>query len=142
MTKKKPAPALKSRPSSVSEEALRRRRIRRENLSRLKTILWEKRKELIKRMSGEVQGLEADDNAKKDSMDRAFESEEDSVLIALLDVKSGTLEQIDAALQRFGEGRFGVCEECEKDIPIQRLQVVPYTLYCKGCQEEQEENGN
>ncbi|MFJ7640504.1 TraR/DksA C4-type zinc finger protein [Peribacillus sp. NPDC097225] len=38
--------------------------------------------------------------------------------------------KIDLALEAIKEGTYGVCKECGKDIPYERLEVVPSTLYC------------
>ena len=55
------------------------------------------------------------------------------------DGQSGqVLEQIGAALDRIKEGTFGRCEECEKDIPSARLEVLPYARYCVSCAEKLE----
>ena len=45
------------------------------------------------------------------------------------------LNEIDDALKRIEEGIFGVCEECEKSIPMKRLKAMPSARYCIKCQE-------
>ncbi len=42
--------------------------------------------------------------------------------------------KIDEALLRLNEGTYGVCPRCEESIPVERLEVQPYALYCVGCQ--------
>ncbi|HOX93988.1 MAG TPA: TraR/DksA family transcriptional regulator [Syntrophales bacterium] len=37
------------------------------------------------------------------------------------------------ALQRIEEGTFGICEECEEPISLQRLKARPVTTYCIQC---------
>jgi DnaK suppressor protein len=44
------------------------------------------------------------------------------------------LSEIDAALQRLGEGSYGTCERCGEPIPWQRLEVLPMTRLCTPCQ--------
>jgi DnaK suppressor protein len=46
------------------------------------------------------------------------------------------LRLIDAALQRIADGSFGVCLSCGDDIPLRRLQALPWTQFCLRCQEE------
>lgn len=48
------------------------------------------------------------------------------------------LNQIDDAIRKMDEGRFGVCEICQKPITQKRLIAVPYARYCIKCQEEEE----
>lgn len=44
------------------------------------------------------------------------------------------LNEIDQAAQRLEDGDFGTCERCEKDIPVERLEIRPYVRFCVGCQ--------
>lgn len=41
--------------------------------------------------------------------------------------------EVRAALARFEQGTFGVCERCGVTIPEMRLEVLPYTRYCTSC---------
>ena len=49
---------------------------------------------------------------------------------------------IKSALQRFDRGEFGICEECEEEIPLGRLQAIPWAAYCVSCQERIEGLGS
>jgi len=44
------------------------------------------------------------------------------------------LEQIDAALQRINEGKYGICANCVRPIEADRLVVRPYSTLCLDCQ--------
>lgn len=44
------------------------------------------------------------------------------------------LKEIDKALSRLVEGRYGVCQGCERDIPAARLEILPYAARCVACQ--------
>jgi DnaK suppressor protein len=48
------------------------------------------------------------------------------------------LRDIDEALRRIEEGTYGICSECEEEIPVRRLNVVPFALLCVACQEKLE----
>ncbi len=39
-----------------------------------------------------------------------------------------------AALERLDAGFYGVCIDCEEQIPNQRLEAVPGAIRCTGCQ--------
>lgn len=43
------------------------------------------------------------------------------------------LEEIDAALVRMEQGRYGVCVRCEHEIDAERLTVLPMTPLCMRC---------
>jgi len=48
------------------------------------------------------------------------------------------IEAIDAALERFDEGKYGQCEHCGHDIPFERLEALHYTTVCTQCSREEE----
>lgn len=48
------------------------------------------------------------------------------------------LARIEHALQRMDSGTFGICEECEEEIPLKRLKVRPDAALCLNCQESSE----
>lgn len=49
---------------------------------------------------------------------------------------------IDGAIERFEKGEYGKCEHCGVDIPLERLETLPYTTVCIECslKEEKEEH--
>lgn len=48
------------------------------------------------------------------------------------------VHQVQQALKRQAEGRYGVCEDCGQDIDPERLAVRPQATLCIGCQRRQE----
>ena len=48
------------------------------------------------------------------------------------------LYEIDEALKKIQDGRFGICEECKSPITKRRLKAIPYTRLCLKCQEAKE----
>ena len=43
------------------------------------------------------------------------------------------LAEIDAALLRLVDGRYGACLACGGSIAIERLRLLPATLFCLRC---------
>jgi DnaK suppressor protein len=56
----------------------------------------------------------------------------------LAEVESRELGQIDKAIQKIGEGTYGVCEKCGEHISPARLKALPFANKCIRCQEEDE----
>lgn len=57
----------------------------------------------------------------------------------LLERKNKELEKIEILIQRVqDEEEFGICEECGKPIPEERLTIVPEATCCVPCQRELE----
>lgn len=48
------------------------------------------------------------------------------------------LRRIQEALERIDAGEYGRCQSCDEEIPRQRLEIDPTTLYCIGCASERE----
>lgn len=44
-------------------------------------------------------------------------------------------EAIKDAINRFRDGTYGVCWECQGDIPLERLEAIPWAALCTRCQE-------
>jgi DnaK suppressor protein len=56
----------------------------------------------------------------------------------LLTMHTEALKDIDEALERLNERKYGICEECGEEIGEKRLQAIPFALYCLECQQENE----
>jgi RNA polymerase-binding transcription factor DksA len=65
--------------------------------------------------------------------DIGSENFEQEFTLSLLENEEEVLEQIGHALKRLEKGTFGKCEECQADIPKERLKVLPYTAHCVAC---------
>ncbi|MDR0290660.1 MAG: TraR/DksA family transcriptional regulator [Treponema sp.] len=48
------------------------------------------------------------------------------------------LRLIESALTRVSQGKYGHCIKCEKRIPVDRLEAIPYALMCIECKSEEE----
>jgi len=44
--------------------------------------------------------------------------------------------KLQNALIKIDTQEYGVCQECEEDIPIERLKIMPESLYCVACMNE------
>lgn len=43
------------------------------------------------------------------------------------------LKAIDVALEQIREGNYGICTNCNKEIPIKRLEALPESSTCLKC---------
>ena len=48
------------------------------------------------------------------------------------------LQQIENALDRINQDKYGRCIKCVKEIPEERLEVLPYALMCIQCASAEE----
>src|SRR5262245_8878821 len=116
---------------------------RRDALLRLHKSLTARRDELRKRLGGELQDLR---NYKSgdtgDSADLAFDSGSEEVASQLAELEARELSQIERALTKLKQGAYGVCEGCQKKIPVARLNALPFSTTCIECQREMELYGD
>jgi RNA polymerase-binding protein DksA len=48
------------------------------------------------------------------------------------------LKSIESAQTRIKQGKYGHCIKCDKPIPPERLEAIPYALMCIDCKSEEE----
>jgi DnaK suppressor protein len=63
----------------------------------------------------------------------ADEVEEYSTLLSLEHVLEIRLKNINSALKKIGSNKYGICEKCGKEIPIERLKIYPEARFCVKC---------
>jgi RNA polymerase-binding protein DksA len=71
------------------------------------------------------------DNHLADTATETYDRELDYTL----EENSGhVLAEIDAALKRIEAGTYGICTNCGKEIPVDRLEALPWATLCIDCQ--------
>ena len=115
---------------------------RKDALSKLRDVLVRRRDAMRKAMAGDLSLLqELRDQGPGDMLDAAVDTAQDELNSQLLEVESRELTQIEEALDRLKDGTFGTCEECDKPIPLKRLQALPYATECIECKRKNESRG-
>lgn len=118
----------------------RQRRNKFERTEALTGILQERRR----RIQGELTTLfrrlrEEGQPDTGDEGDQAVYGLDRELGSARVDQLNQTLRQIDKALARHAEGRYGRCVACNTQILVARLRSLPFALYCRDCQALTEE---
>lgn len=62
----------------------------------------------------------------------------DEVTACLRTAATGALADIEAALDRLANDRYGRCEQCRSTIPSERLEILPMVRLCMRCQRDRE----
>lgn len=73
-----------------------------------------------------------------DIYDQASSERDRELGLLLGDREREKIHSIDEALLRIDEGEYGICEECEEDIPLGRLKAMPFTRHCVKCKSDLE----
>ncbi|MSN25157.1 MAG: TraR/DksA family transcriptional regulator [Geobacter sp.] len=73
-----------------------------------------------------------------DIYDQASSERDRELGLLLGDREREKVHSIDEALLRIDEGEYGICEECDEDIPLGRLKAMPFTRHCVKCKSDLE----
>ncbi|MFA7405491.1 MAG: TraR/DksA C4-type zinc finger protein [Pelobacteraceae bacterium] len=73
-----------------------------------------------------------------DIYDQASSERDRELGLLLGDREREKIHSIDEALLRIDEGDYGICEECDEDIPLGRLKAMPFTRHCVKCKSDLE----
>ncbi|HKD65890.1 MAG TPA: TraR/DksA C4-type zinc finger protein [Candidatus Binataceae bacterium] len=103
----------------------------------LKNILTQERSNALARIR-ELRRNQGDDMAGSpgDEMDVARSLTDVETNASLIERAEDRLKAIDDAFGRLTRGRYGICEQCENEIAVERLKVLPFATYCVDCQQE------
>ena len=63
----------------------------------------------------------------------AAETLHTEIQVALMDRRTQQATQIQDALIRLSDGRYGFCQECEEFIGVPRLRALPFAQRCRDC---------
>lgn len=73
-----------------------------------------------------------------DIYDQASSERDRELGLLLGDREREKIHSIDEALLRIDDGDYGICEECDEDIPLGRLKAMPFTRHCVKCKSDLE----
>jgi DnaK suppressor protein len=132
--RKSPPKSLKKGPK-VEDENTRKERLRRLLILKRGEILTEGKIEIKKYISGEKKQLV---ESVMDDGDLSVVDLAEDISLKQLSTHRETLIKIDTAIRKLDEGTYGVCEDCDDEISEQRLNIMPFAIYCRDCQEKKE----
>jgi len=115
---------------------------RKEAILNMHKVLIKRRDALRKALAGDLSLLkEIKAQTGGDVVDAALDSVQDEISSQLAEVESRELARIENALARMRGGEYGICEACGCNIPMTRLNALPYATLCIKCQREAEREG-
>jgi RNA polymerase-binding protein DksA len=104
---------------------------REEILDEINNIAKESKKSM-KEASGDLSGYAYH------MADMASDSYDRELSLNIASGEQKIIYEIDEALKRIEEGKYGFCLSCNKKIPSRRLKAVPYAKCCIQCQSKEE----
>ena len=109
-------------------------------LENMKTKLMEQKKTLLDSLADQREDMK---NLVKtvdsgDEADVAADVIDRQLLTSIGTQDAIRLQQIENALDRINQDKYGRCIKCGKEIPEERLEVLPYALMCIQCASAEE----
>lgn len=116
---------------------------RKQSLEQMRDVLLERREALRQAINGDNSLLKKlEQQAGGDVADIALETAYGELSSKLAEAESRELSSVEKALELMEKGQYGKCECCQHNIPLARLQALPYASACINCQRAAEEQGH
>ena len=111
-----------------------------EKANEMKEILLKLKEEALEEVGKAVRSGtdKPGDEPSGDIYDQASNERDRELLLLLGDREREKIRNIDEALARIDDGEYGVCEECEEEIPLGRLKAMPFARLCVKCKADLE----
>ncbi len=103
------------------------------NLLKIRELLQRRRRDILQATMGAQRELAAlkDQDRDPEYEENAQAELADYSLSSLLESQRREIMLIVAALRRMVTGVFGACVDCGYDIPIERLEALPFAIRCE-----------
>lgn len=97
--------------------------------------LLQRREELVGRANSARANLDEQVmSAPGDAADESVVDTSADYFLSRANTAQAELKEIGDALDRIDQGIYGMCENCESPIALDRLRNLPYARYCIDCQ--------
>jgi DnaK suppressor protein len=112
--------------------------------SDLKLMLEDRRRQIQAEVQGKMRDVRAEGawggklNEVLDAVESSEADIQGDIELALIQMKSETLNKINDALARLDQGDYGNCFDCGEEIAEKRLRALPFAVRCKDCEEARE----
>ncbi|MDZ7611238.1 MAG: TraR/DksA C4-type zinc finger protein [Candidatus Moranbacteria bacterium] len=61
-----------------------------------------------------------------------------STRVSITESLEKDFKNIESALEKMEQGTYGICENCDEEIPVERLKVYPAAKDCITCKQKNE----
>lgn len=115
--------------------------LNKDDISKFKQRLEDLRSQLTRLLKGSTAEVKSADDSGAYSQHQADQGTDDFDRTITLEVTSReyeVLRQVERALQKIEEDTYGICDISGEDIPIARLEAVPYATMTVKAQERVE----
>jgi DnaK suppressor protein len=103
-----------------------------------KELLLNQRAEILNKTASVRNEASIEATGQGDEGDLAVSEQTLAMTLRLQERNGNNLQKIDHTLAKIDEGSFGLCEQCEEELPKNRLLARPVANLCVACKEDQE----
>lgn len=141
-SKKSPSKSAKPKAASGARPSKRTRRLPKDKIRRIREALALKRRMLTQHIQAELTELERPEKKHRADLEEiASDTHETDSLCEIMGIESTQIEQIEKAMAKIDGGTYGICEDCGGDIPVARLEALPFATQCIECKRKAELEG-
>jgi DnaK suppressor protein len=108
------------------------------DLDDFKKLLTQWLDELLGKAGNTVLGLIGSEGHLSDPLDQAVLDTERSYTFRIRGRESVLIKKIHASLEDIEDGVYGICDDCGREISIERLKARPVARRCIRCKTRQE----
>jgi DnaK suppressor protein len=108
------------------------------DLAYFKDLLIKQRAEILNKTDAFKEESKVEKDTQGDEGDQAVTELTLTLSLRLHERHAQLLQKVDRTLGKIEEGSFGLCEQCEEPLNINRLKARPVATLCVACKEEQE----
>lgn len=112
--------------------------MKKKDLEFFKELLTQRLEDLLHQADDTVSGMTDQKENFPDPTDRASHESNRNFMLRIRDREHKLIKKIRSALERIENGNFGICEQCEEEISIERLKARPVTTQCIDCKSKEE----
>lgn len=106
------------------------------DLNEIKEALIQKKNEIIEEIKMQSKYENINEKDIGDEIDDVVQTVEKELKFDISATEKNILNEIEIALKKIENGKYGICELCKKPIEPKRLKAIPYSRYCVECQKK------
>lgn len=136
---KNAGPSVAVPAKAASPQRLIIRRLPSAELTRIRDLLTKKKTAISNHLQTELTELEKPEKRHRADLEEiASDTHDTDSLCEIMDIEATQIDQIDLALSKIENGTYGICEDCGQEIPLPRLEALPFATQCIVCKRKAE----
>jgi RNA polymerase-binding transcription factor len=122
-------------------DRIRTMALKKKQIEEFHKMLLQLRTEMTHQFEETTAEVKSPEESKGYSQHQADEGSDDferTIHLQLSNTESEILKAIDRALEKIDEGSYGICDVTKEEIPLARLEAIPYATMTRDAQEAME----